>query len=134
MQYGAVTTQVWRPALAVEDEVRRDEFPGCGGMRWPALRIRAARAPQRLASLALVSVALGGCAGPTPLGAPAIPLFDAFFPAWLLCAFGGVIGAVLVRVGFIAIGLDDILPVRLPVYVAVAVIIGLLISLFGFGR
>jgi len=39
-----------------------------------------------------------------------------------------------VRVVFIRVGLDDMFPVRLPVYVAVAVIIGLLVSFFGFGR
>lgn len=78
---------------------------------------------------------MAGCAPVRPpLGAPAIPLFDAFFPAWLLCAFAGVIGAVVVRIAFIRIGLDDLFPVRLPVYVAVAVIIGLLVSFFGFGR
>lgn len=86
-----------------------------------------------------ITLATAGCApfgasANVSLGAPAIPLFDAFFPAWLLCAFVGVIGAVLVRVAFIRIGLDDILPLRLPVYVAVATIIGLLVSLFGFGR
>lgn len=74
---------------------------------------------------------MAGCA---PLGAPAIPLFNAYFPSWLLCCFIGVIGAVLVRFVFIRIGLDDLFPARLPVYVAVAVIIGLLVSLFGFGR
>lgn len=77
----------------------------------------------------------GGCAArDASLGAPALPLFNAFFPAWLLCAFCGVIGAVLVRFLFIRIGLDDVLPVRLPVYVALTVIIGLLVSQFGFGR
>jgi hypothetical protein len=85
-----------------------------------------------LFSAAGVAAAVGsGC---VPLGAPAIPLFGAYFPGWLLCAFCGVIGAVVVRLGFIRIGLDDILPVRLPVYVAVATIIGLLVSWLGFGR
>lgn len=84
----------------------------------------------RMAPLVIL-VAVAGCA---PLGAPAIPLFGAYFPAWLLCAFIGVIGAALVRVVFVAIGLDDLFPIRLPVYVAVAVIIGLLVSFFGFGR
>ncbi|MFC0284117.1 hypothetical protein ACFFJB_10940 [Camelimonas abortus] len=77
----------------------------------------------------------GGCAASgATFGAPALPLFNAFFPAWLLCAFCGVIGAALTRVVFVRAGLDDILPARLPVYVAVAVIIGLLVSWFGFGR
>lgn len=61
-------------------------------------------------------------------------MFDAFFPAWLLCAFVGVIGAAVSRLLFVGVGLDDILPIRLPVYAAIAVIIGLLTSQFGFGR
>lgn len=73
---------------------------------------------------------LGGCAD----AAPTIPLFGALFPAWLACASVGIVGAVVVRLAFIPLGLDDALPVRLPVYVAVAAIIGLLTSLVGFGR
>lgn len=79
---------------------------------------------------AAAAALLGGCAD----AAPAIPLFDAFFPAWLACAAAGIAGAVVVRLAFIPFGLDDALPVRLPVYIAVAAIIGLLASLIGFGR
>ncbi|WP_244643049.1 YtcA family lipoprotein [Camelimonas fluminis] len=103
----------------------------------PASRrhLAAVTVPTALAGLMTLAGLLAGCAPvSSSLGAPAIPLFDAYFPAWLLCAFVGVIGAVLVRVAFIRIGLDDMFPVRLPVYVAVAVIIGLLVSFFGFGR
>lgn len=102
---------------------------------WGRLRLAfgsgATRAGGAFAVVMPLTLALAGCASHD---APAIPLFNAFFPAWLLCAFFGVIGAVAVRVVFIRIGLDDILPLRLPVYVAVATIIGLLVSLFGFGR
>mgnify|MGYP001233690598 CR=1 FL=1 len=78
---------------------------------------------------------LGGCSSrEASFGAPAIPLFDAFFPAWLLCMLVGIIGAIVARGLFVGIGLDDILPVRLPVYVAIAAIIGLLTSQYGFGR
>lgn len=66
--------------------------------------------------------------------APAIPLFGAYFPSWLLCALIGILGAVIVRLVFIRAGLDDALPIRLPVYVCIAAAIGFAVSLLGFGR
>lgn len=78
-----------------------------------------------------VSGTLAGCA---PLGAPSIPMFGAYFPAWLACALIGILGAVALRFLFIRLGIDDALPVRLPVYVALAAAIGFLVSLLGFGR
>lgn len=50
----------------------------------------------------------------------------AYFPSWLLCALAGVLTAIVVRVVFVRIRLDDVLPVRLPVYLAVATVVGLL--------
>jgi hypothetical protein len=41
-------------------------------------------------------------------------------------------GAVLVRLGFIHLGLDDALPLRLFVYVCVAIIIAIATSLLFF--
>ncbi|RTL87928.1 hypothetical protein EJV44_23725 [Ancylobacter aquaticus] len=61
-------------------------------------------------------------------------MFGAYFPAWLLCAVIGVLGAVLVRLVFIRAGIDDALPVRLPVYVCIAAGIGFAVALLGFGR
>ncbi len=49
-------------------------------------------------------------------------------------ALAGVLGAVIVRLVFIPLGIDDVLPIRLPVYVAIAAAIGFLVSLLGFGR
>jgi len=74
---------------------------------------------------------LGGCVA---AGAPSLSLFGAYFPSWLACALAGILGAVIVRVIFIRAGIDDILPVRLPVYVAIAAGIGFLVSLSTFGR
>lgn len=85
----------------------------------------------RLAALFGVALLLGGC---TSAGAPSIAMFGAYFPAWLACAFVGILGAVVVRLIFILLGLDDVLPIRLPVYVAVAAAIGFSVSLLGFGR
>lgn len=67
-------------------------------------------------------------------GAPSIALFGAYFPAWLACALAGILGAVVCRLIFIPLGIDDLLPVRLPVYVAVAAAIGFLVSIAAFGR
>lgn len=88
----------------------------------------------RIRSLPLIIIgaaALGGC---VPAGAPAIPFFGAYFPAWLLCAFIGIVGAVLVRVVLIRLGIDDVIPARLPVYLCVAAGIGFLVSILSFGR
>ncbi|WP_018391316.1 YtcA family lipoprotein [Ancylobacter sp. FA202] len=87
--------------------------------------------PLRVAAASLAALPLAGC---IPAGAPAISLFGAYFPSWLLCALIGILGAVLVRLVFIRVGIDDALPVRLPVYVCIAAAIGFAVSLLGFGR
>ncbi|MFT0862417.1 YtcA family lipoprotein [Ancylobacter sp. G4_0304] len=66
-------------------------------------------------------------------GAPAIPAFGAYFPAWLLCAALGIIGAVIARAIFIRLGLDDVLPWPLAVYTAIAVALAILSSSLLFG-
>lgn len=86
----------------------------------------------RLGPPAMMSLVLSGC--DVSAGAPSLALFGAYFPSWLACALAGILGAVLVRLVFIPVGLDDALPVRLPVYVAIAAAIGFLVSLVGFGR
>lgn len=83
----------------------------------------------RLAPLAMI--ALAGC---TEARAPSIPLFGAYFPAWLACATLGILGAVILRVAFVFIGLDDRLPLRLFVYVCLAAGISFAASLAFFGR
>lgn len=85
----------------------------------------------RLAGIFGTALLLGGC---TSAGAPSIALFGAYFPSWLACALAGILAAVVVRLIFILLGLDDVLPIRLPVYVAVAAAIGFSVSLLGFGR
>lgn len=87
--------------------------------RWPAL------------GLLPLAAMLAGCTGPR---VPAFAAVGAFFPAWLACALLGVLGAVLVRVVFIRLGVDDALPLRLFVYVALALGIAFALSLFVFGR
>ncbi|HLS52212.1 MAG TPA: YtcA family lipoprotein [Burkholderiaceae bacterium] len=74
---------------------------------------------------------LSGCVSQR---APSIYLFGSYFPSWLLCAIIGIVGAALIRVLFIRIGLDDVLPLRLFVYVCIAIIITLLTSLLFFAH
>lgn len=83
------------------------------------------------ASGACLPVGLGGC---VPEGAPAIPLLGAYFPSWLIAAAAGVGAALVARVVFVLVGLDDVLPFRLVVYVSLAVAVGFLVSAAVFGR
>lgn len=64
--------------------------------------------------------------------APSVYAFGSYFPSWLLCAAIGIIGAVLVRVIFIRLQIDDFLPFRLLGYITVAVIIAISTSLVFF--
>ena len=81
----------------------------------------------RLVMLWIVSFMMAGCSY-----APSVYAFGSYFPSWLLCAAIGIIGAVLVRVVFIRLQIDDFLPLRLLVYIAVAVIIAISTSLVFF--
>ncbi|WP_244407734.1 YtcA family lipoprotein [Roseomonas fluvialis] len=65
---------------------------------------------------------------------PSLPLFGAYFPFWLVCVGVGVVGAVALRVAFIRFGIDEVLPLRLLVYVCCAATIGLVIALTVYGR
>ncbi|WP_428030426.1 YtcA family lipoprotein [Ancylobacter sp.] len=100
-----------------------------------ACLIRASEHPaaRRLRAAWVVGAALP-LAGCVSADAPAIPLFGAYFPSWLLAALIGIFGAILVRLVFIRAGIDDALPIRLPVYVCIAAAIGFAVSLLGFGR
>ncbi|MCX5591106.1 YtcA family lipoprotein [Alcaligenes endophyticus] len=64
--------------------------------------------------------------------APSVYIAGSYFPAWLICAVVGIFGALLLRVVAIKIGLEDILPARLLVYVCLALIIAMLFAYFGF--
>lgn len=65
---------------------------------------------------------------------PSIPLFGAYFPAWLICTGAGVLGAAVVRVAFVRLGVDELLPWRLLTYICVAAIVGFALALTVFGR
>lgn len=86
------------------------------------------------APFALVAPAALVLAGCSLQSSPALPLFGAYFPSWLICLALGVVGAVLVRAIFIPLGLDDMLPARLLVYTSLAAAIGFLAALTIYGR
>lgn len=65
--------------------------------------------------------------------APSVPIFGSYFPVWIICAVLGVIVAVIGRQLFIALGLDEFLPVRLLVYLCLAIGSALAIWFFWFG-
>lgn len=88
------------------------------------------RAPRRLAA-ALPVLGLAACGGPA---SPSVPLFGAYFPAWLVCAAIGVAGAVIGRVLFIRLGVDDGLPLRLLVYVCLGLLVALAAAVLIYGR
>ena len=91
----------------------------------------AARLPSFIAVIPIIagSMSLAGCAG-----APSYELFGAYFPAWMFSALVGIIGAIVARVVFIAIGIDGILPFRLFVCVSAGLVVGTLAWLFWFGQ
>ena len=99
----------------------------CGSRpRWPSALSRPFSP-----GLTATALALSGCQAPL---SPSVPLFGAYFPSWLICLAGGIIGAVVLRVLFVRIGLDEVLPLRLFVYACLAAAIGLLLALTLFGR
>ena len=71
---------------------------------------------------------LGGCSG----GAPSMALFGAYFPAWLLSAIIGVLGALCARAVIGMLRLD--LPNLLFVCVAIGIIAGSFFWLMLYGR
>ena len=77
----------------------------------------------RAALLISSSSTLVGCAY---AGAPSFDLFGAFFPAWMLCALIGIVGAVGAKVVVTTPRFNDAIPLRLAVCTAVGVILGLL--------
>ena len=57
--------------------------------------------------------------------APSIVVFGSYFPAWIVCAIVGVVGAVIARFILARLGVDEFLPLRLVVYLCLAIVFGL---------
>ncbi|EEQ02344.1 hypothetical protein yrohd0001_18320 [Yersinia rohdei ATCC 43380] len=79
----------------------------------------------------LSAVTLSGC---TRAEAPSFALLGSYFPSWMACAFIGIIAAIIARVMFIRVGLDEVLPWRLLVYVCLALAVAFICSLLLFAR
>jgi hypothetical protein len=66
-------------------------------------------------------------------GAPSFVVAGAFFPAWMLCAFIGIVGAIASRSVFVATGLNGVLPFQFFVCSSIGVIIATLSWSLWFG-
>jgi len=85
--------------------------------------------PFALVALIALVTSLQGCAG-----APAIGLFGAYFPLWLLSALAGIAGAVVAWRVFIATGLVETVPFQLLVNTAIGLMIAEIVWLIGSGH
>ncbi len=65
--------------------------------------------------------------------APSFEAFGAFFPAWMLCASVGILGAIVARAVLLRSGLSAVLPYQLLVCTAAGLIVALLVWLPVFG-
>lgn len=80
-----------------------------------------------------VLFSLLGVTGCSSIGAPSFPLVGAYFPDWLICVFFGGVGAAVLRVVFITLGVDAKLRFHLVTYLSLGSLIGLLGWLLLFG-
>lgn len=71
----------------------------------------------RHAAVLLGAAILAGCT----TGAPAVPIFGSFFPAWIICAIGGILVAIIIRAVLIALHIDEHLPAPPLVYLCLAI-------------
>jgi hypothetical protein len=82
------------------------------------------RAVRRTPVFAAAVLATGAAQAADP-AAPSIVVFGSYFPAWILCAVVGVLGAVIARFILARLGVDEFLPLRLAVYLCLAIVFGL---------
>jgi len=87
--------------------------------------------PRLVTAVAPWTLALAGCVRQSN---PSYPLFGAYFPSWLISAVLGILAALALRAVFVRVGLDDVLPWRLPVYASMAAAIACLWALTAYGR
>lgn len=105
----------------------------CRASRFPAWCVARATCEPSLprAVLALVmSCMLSGCSRGA---APSFELFGAFFPAWMLCALIGILGAAGTRVVLTTPALNGGMPFQLGVCTALGVIVALFSWMLLFG-
>jgi YtcA family len=75
--------------------------------------------------LTLLIVANSLLSGCSAAGAPSFELFGAFFPAWMLCATVGTVGAAVAHVIMTRPPLAGVIPYQLSVCTALGVIVAL---------
>ena len=86
---------------------------------------------KRVALLAPLLLGTSGC-GLT--ASPSLPFYGAYFPSWLLCAAFGILASVFVRILLIRLGVDEGIPFRTLVYIALACLIAFVLAATVFGR
>lgn len=86
------------------------------------------RVPRPITLAALV-VPLHGCAG-----APAVPVFGAYFPLWLLSALVGIAGALTAWRIFVTTGWAETVRWQLLVNAAIGLMIAEIVWLIGTGH
>lgn len=78
----------------------------------------------RVLRLVVLSCMLPGC---STAQAPSFELFGAYFPAWMLCALIGIVGAASLGVVLRTEHFSAVVPYPLAVCTAVGVIVGLVV-------
>lgn len=83
-------------------------------------------------SLLLITASTLVLTGCVQVGAPAFTLVGSFIPYWMVCATIGLIVTIIVRIGLIKAGIDDVLPARLLVYLCLMLTVSFISSLLFF--
>ena len=78
---------------------------------------------RRRVAIVLAPVLLQGC--DQIARAPSIPIFGSYFPAWVLCAIGGIVVASLLRFAFVQTGINEHLIAPPLVYLSFAISAGI---------
>ena len=81
--------------------------------------------------LHIVMLMLSGCVAEQ---APVIILLGSYFPSWIACTLFGIVAAIIARVIFIYLGIDEELPARLLFYTWLALAVAFASSLLIFAR
>lgn len=86
-----------------------------------------AKAQARLAGLLLLPLLVAGCGAPR---APSFLILDSYFPTWLVGVAVAIPLTLACRYVLIRLGIDDELPLRLLVYVCLAICFTLAFAYF----
>lgn len=87
------------------------------------------RSCRRALGNVLCCLALTGCDH-----SPSQDILGSYFPAWMLCALGGILLTLVIRLVVVKSGIDAFVPARLLVYSALCVALTFSLWLFWFGN